>query len=296
VIAPSSPVKPADLEGGLATLQSWGFEARVYPSVRSGRGYLAGTSDRARADDLVAAFADPEVAGILCARGGYGATRLLDKVDWEIVRAHPKVFAGFSDVTSLHLALGKLGLVTFHSPMVGAGLDRLAYNADLLRRELTTTEPFGVIPLPEDGPLVVSLVPGIATGPLVGGNLSLLAATMGTPSEVDTRGRIVLIEDVHEAPYRIDRMLTQLLQAGKLRDAAGIVFGHSPTCEKAPDDRPSLTLRDVLDDLLVPLGLPLVYGFPCGHSPYRATLPLGVHAKLDADQGQITILEAALAE
>jgi muramoyltetrapeptide carboxypeptidase len=294
VIAPSSPVDPADLAAGLAVLEGWGFETRVAPSTRASRGYLAGESDRARADDLLAAFVDPSIAGVICARGGYGATRLLDKIDWTIVAAHPKFFAGFSDVTSLHLALARLGWVTFHAPMVAAGLDRLPYNGEGLRRAMTSTEPLDHVPLPPDGPKLLTVVGGVARGPLVGGNLSLLGATIGTPWEVDTRDSVVLLEDVGEAPYRMDRLLTQLLQAGKLRDAAGILFGDSPTCEQGLKDRPSLTLFEVLEDLLVPLGLPLLYGFPCGHGAHRATLPLGVTVELDATRGSLTVLEAAL--
>jgi muramoyltetrapeptide carboxypeptidase len=294
VIAPSSPVDQNGLAAGLSLLESWEFRVRVYPAVHEGRGYLAGTSDQQRADDFVAAFADPEIAGVICASGGYGATRLLEKIDWSVPEANPKFFAGFSDITSLHLALNRVGLVTFHAPMVSAGIDRSAYNATCFRRALTSREPLGAIPLPDDSPSLTTLVGGVARGPLVGGNLTLIAATLGTPWEIDTRGKILVIEDVDEAPYRIDRMLTQLIQAGKLRDARGILFGDSPTCEKGPEGKPSLTLFEVLEDLLVPLGLPLIYGFPCGHSAYRTTLPLGVEAELDATERRLTIVEAAL--
>jgi len=178
--------------------------------------------------------------------------------------------------------------------MVAAGIDRSAYNADLLHQAMTSTRPLGEILLPDDGPKLLSLVPGVARGPLVGGNLSLICSTLGTPWEIDTRAKIVLPEDVDEAPYRMDRMLGQLLQAGKLRDSAGILFGDSPTCEKATDGKPSLTLHEVLEELLVPLDLPLLYGFPCGHSAYRVTLPLGVQVELDAGRGRLTVLESAL--
>jgi muramoyltetrapeptide carboxypeptidase len=293
VIAPSSGMPAAELEPGLALLHEWGFETRVYPSAYASRGYLAGIDDAGRVADFVAAFTDPSIAGIVCARGGYGATRLLHRINWQQIAEHPKFFVGFSDITSLHLALARLGHVTFHGPMVAAGIDRSAYNANLLRQAMTSLRPLGDIPLPDDGPLLRSVVDGVARGRLVGGNLSLIAATLGTPWEIDTRGKIVLIEDVDEAPYRVDRMLVQLLQAGKLRDARGILFGDSPTCEKGPAGKPSLTLFEVFDDLLVPLRLPLLYGFPCGHSAYRATLPLGVEVELDAGTGTLKVLEAA---
>jgi muramoyltetrapeptide carboxypeptidase len=296
VVAPSSPVDPAELENGVAVLTSWGFEVRIAPSARTGRGYLAGESDRARAEDLTNAFLDPEVAGIICARGGYGASRILDKIDPAALAEHPKFFAGFSDITSLHLALGRHGLVTFHAPMVVAGIDPPAYNGESLRRAMTSTEPLGLYASPEGGPTIRAVVGGRARGRLVGGNLALICAAMGTSWEIDTRDRIVLIEDVNEVPYRMDRMLTQLLLAGKLQDARGIVFGDSPTCENGPEGRPSLTLFDVFEDLLVPLGMPMIYGFPCGHSAFRATLPLGVMAELDADAGSLMVEESALTE
>ena len=294
IVAPSSPVDPEGLAAGLTLLRSWGFETRVMPSVLAARGYLAGIDDRSRAADLMGAFADPSVAGVICARGGYGAGRLLQLIDWQAIAEHPKFFVGFSDVTALHLAFGQLGHVTFHGPMVAAGVDRSAYNADRLHQAMTAARPLGELLVPDDGPKLLSLVPGVARGSLIGGNLSLICATLSTPWEIDTRGKIVLLEDVDEAPYRLDRMLVQLLQTGKLRDAAGILFGDSPTCEKATDGKPSLTLHEVLEELLAPLDLPLLYGFPCGHSAYRATLPLGVQVELDAGRGSLTVLESAL--
>ncbi len=227
--------------------------------------------------------------------------RILDRIDWDLVRAHPKFFCGFSDITALHAAMARrVGLITFHGPMVAAMGEARDYNAAGLRRAMTTSEALGKVEWPDerDGlgvPSPRTIRSGVAEGLLTGGNLSLLCALMGTPYEPDFRGRILLLEEVDEAPYRVDRMLQQLLLAGKLQQAAGILFGDSPTCMAAPDGKGHpLTLTAVLSEWLAPLGIPVLYGFPCGHGPHRATLPLGVPVRLDAEAGSLTVLEAAL--
>lgn len=297
VVAPAGRVNPVALERGLAELRRWGLEPVLGAHVMEARGYLAGTDDQ-RAADLMRAFADDSLAGILCARGGYGCLRLLPRLDWDVIRAHPKVFAGFSDITTLHQAIWKeAGLVTFHAPMVEVhdegGLPE--YNAAGLRAALTGAAYPGPVPLPAGpgAPALRTLVGGRARGRLLGGNLELVTKNIGTRWQLDATGAILVLEEVDEAPYRCDRMLMQLKLAGLLDGVAGIVFGHSPTCEAAPDGRPSLSLLEVLEELLVPLGVPLLYGFPCGHSRYRATLPLGCLAELDADAGRLTVLEPA---
>ncbi|MBP2019204.1 muramoyltetrapeptide carboxypeptidase [Symbiobacterium terraclitae] len=298
VVAPSGPVPAEQLEAGLKRLHAWGYRTVVGDAVLARRGYLAGTDDR-RAEDFNRVWANPAVEAVLCARGGYGAMRILDGIDWERVRRQPKFFCGFSDITVFHLAMAReAGLVTFHGPMVAAFGGAEAYNAAGLRRALQEPGPLGEIPWPDPGeegaPCPLTIRPGVAEGRLAGGNLTLIASLMGTRWEPDFTGCIVLLEDLDEAPYRVDRMLTQLLLAGKLQRAAGILFGDSPTCLQGPPDRPSLTLFEVLEDLLAPLGIPVLYGFPCGHGPHRATLPLGVRARLDAEGAVLTILESAL--
>ncbi len=225
--------------------------------------------------------------------------RLLNRIDWNLIRQNPKFFCGFSDITALHLALQReAGLVTFHGPMVAAFGGAERYNAAGLRRALQETGPLGEVPWPDPAeagaPRPRTIRPGVAEGRLTGGNLTLIVSLLGTPWEPDFTGRIVLLEDVDEAPYRMDRMLVQLLLAGKLQRAAGILIGDSPTCVQEPPDRPSLTLPEVLEELLGPLGIPVLYGFPCGHGPHRATLPLGVRARLDAEAAALTILEPAV--
>ena len=298
VVAPSGPVEADRLADGLVLLNGWGFTTRAMPSTAGGRGYLAGESDAARGAELTACFGDPSVAGILCARGGFGAMRILSHVDWGVVRAHPKLFCGYSDITALHTAIRReAGFVTFHGPLAARQGDepRLhPWTATGLRAALTATEPLGAIIPPADAPPLTAVVGGRATGPLTGGNLTLIAARAGTRWQLDARGCVLLLEDVDEAPYRIDRMLTQLLLAGVLNGVRGVLFGDSPTCDRPPDDPRTFPLLSVLRDRLGGLGIPVLYGFPCGHTPPRATLPLGVTVTLDADAGALTVLEAAL--
>lgn len=299
VVAPSGWVSQTRLAVGIEMLRGWGFEVRVMPAARTGRGYLAGESDEQGAAELSACFADPEIAGIICARGGYGAMRLLPYIDWDAVRANPKVFCGYSDITALHMAIRReAGFVTFHGSMVqrqGDEPELHPWSAASLRRAITATDALGAVASPDDGPRVTTLTSGVAAGPLVGGNLTLAASLCGTPWQLDARGCLLALEDTDEAPYRVDRMLTQLLLADVLDGVQGIIFGDSPTCEpRAGDPRP-VSLVDVLCDRLGPLGVPLVYGFPCGHSPVRATLPLGIRATLDADAGTLALHDPACA-
>ncbi len=304
IVSPSGRVPKERLDEGVALLESWGFRVKVGASVLNGWGYLAGT-DAERAADINAMWADPTVAGVLCARGGYGAMRLLDLLDWDLIRSTPKFFCGFSDITALHAAMEqRAGLITFHGPMVAAVGGAVNYNTDGLRKAMTSAGPLGVIPWPDrpegvgdgedDRAPLVTIRPGVAEGRLTGGNLSLVASLVGTPWEQDLAGRIVVLEDVDEAPYRVDRMLTQLLLAGKLQKAAGIVFGDSISCMRPASDRPTFTLLEVLQDRLGALGIPVFYGFPCGHTAYRATLPFGAGARIDSEAGTLTVTEAAL--
>lgn len=307
LVAPASggPGAAGDLERARAKLAEVGLRTVVGPHALDGRGYLAGR-DEARAADLEAAFADPRIDGVLCVAGGYGALRVVDRLDYELIARRPKVFAGYSDITALHVAIGqRAGLVTFHGPMardigsafraappgerVAAGLGETdgavaaaAFTWEHFVRAVMRAEPLGELRQPSWAPPLEVVVPGRASGPLVGGNLSLLVATLGTPFEVETAGRILLLEDVDEPPYRIDRMLTQLRLAGKLDAAAGFVVAECAGCLPAQTGRPSLTLREVLDDILAPLGKPAVYGLAAGHGMSRFTLPLGVRATVDA--------------
>jgi muramoyltetrapeptide carboxypeptidase len=286
VVAPSGPVPAERLEAGLAVLRSWGLEVEVARHVREVHprlGYLA-ADDAARADDLVRAWRDPGVAAVLCARGGYGAQRVSDLLDWPaLAAAGPKVLVGFSDVTALHQAFGaRLGLSTVHGPVVsslGAG-DR--ESQEHLRRLLLEPEPALVL---ASG--LRALRPGAAEGVLVGGNLALLAAEVGTAGSLPAAGAVAVVEDVAEPPYRLDRLLTQLLRSGWFDDVRGVVVGDLGRTD--PE-----TVRELLLDRLGPLGVPVADGAPFGHEARNLAFPLGVTARLDADAGTLVLRDRPL--
>lgn len=275
------------------------LEARGYRVVRGDHlydqhGYLAGT-DRLRAADFTAMFARPDVDAVFCARGGYGAIRMLEYVDWDSVRANPKLFVGFSDITTLHLALERAcGLVTLYGPMVatlGGALSETAQ--DCFWRMVERAEPFGLYDT--TGAPIRTLVGGKAEGRLAGGCLSICQAALGAPECPDFDGRLVLIEDVGEAAYRIDRMLMHLRRSGAFDRAAGFIVGDATDWDKGLTRPPGIDLSQVWQDVLAPLRKPTVVGFPFGHVPNPLTLPLGCLARLDADAGTVEVLEPAVA-
>ncbi len=299
LIAPSSSIFELwDLEGVAPRLAALGLECKFGRNVRARRGYLAGTEGE-RLADLHAMFADPRVAAVVCLGGGYGTERLLDRIDYGLIRKNPKIFLGYSDITGLHLAFGRLArLVTFHGPVALSALPE--WTLASLKKALFSSEPVGAIDNPpEPDPLSPefprhTVSPGRARGQTVGGNLTLISTTMGTPYEIDAKGKILLLEDTGEAPYRIDRMLVQLRLAGKLADAAGIVWG---TCTDCTPSRSSfeinLSMSELLDDLLGNLGKPVLAGLVFGHTKEKATIPFGVEAELDATARTFRIVEAA---
>lgn len=289
-VAPSRPVAIESVAIATRVLESWGLRATTRWLVPGGRGYLAGQDDGARASAIEGALCDREVAAVWCARGGYGATRLLPRIDWARVKATGRAVAlvGYSDVTALHLGIAQeLGWVTFHGPVAALlEADGPTLTTRGLHQALMSATAAGRLPVPggADGwnPLSCVIRPGRASGPLTGGNLALVASLVGTPWAMQAAGHIVMLEDVSEAPYRIDRMLVQLRQSGALDGCRGIAFGSSPTCERASDDRPSLDLPAVLDELLGDLGVPVTYGWPTGHTAHQWTLPMGGHVTLNA--------------
>lgn len=287
----ASSAVPADrLEPAAASVRAMGLEPVLYPTCRdeTRHGYFAGT-DRQRAEDLHRAFADPEVRGVVCIRGGYGAGRLLPMLDWAEIARHPKPLFGYSDVTALHIALQQCcGLVSYHTPMPStewyAGLDE--FTEDYLRRAL-----FGGLTGPLDmGGAVRTLVPGRAEGPLWGGNLSLVCDSLGTPWEIDTRGKLLFLEDVGEKTYRVDGMLTQLRNAGKFDDCAGVLLGQWVDCPPEDPQR-TLTLEEIFDEVLRPAGKPALAGLACGHALPTMSLPLGAMARMDAEGKTLEVLE-----
>lgn len=273
-------------------LEKHGFRATADDNVTDKFGYLAGSSDQARADAFMRAFTNSQVKGVICAKGGYGAMRILPLLDWGTLKENPKFFCGFSDITALHMAFrAELGLVTYHGgPMPRLGDEAsVAWNDESFFGAMTGESSVGIVSTPQTGPAIETLVGGQAEGIIDGGNLTLLASLTGTRWQMNFADKIMLVEDVSEVPYRIDRSLTQLELSGALEGVRGIVFGDSPTCEKNDEDD-GFTLREVIMDRLGKLGVPLIYGYPCGHTTYRVTVPLGVPARLNADSGILELL------
>lgn len=284
VVAPAGAVDEDGLALGVGLLEDAGFRVRLGAATRKRRGYFAGP-DELRAADLHEMFRDPDIRAILAARGGYGSGRLLPLLDFGLLREHPKIFVGHSDVTFLLAALlQRADVVTFHGPMV-AGFAQQPEAAESLLR-LLCGERVGWHAAAR---FVVQ--PGEAEGPLTGGCLSIVAAGLGTPWALETRGRILFLEDVNERPYRVDRMLTQLRQAGLFDGVAGVVFGEMAGCDPAGDDGP--TVLEVVRDAFAGAPFPVALGLPSGHGSGTFTVPLGVRARLAGDR--LILLESPLA-
>ncbi|WP_420457072.1 S66 peptidase family protein [Rubrivirga sp.] len=294
LVAPAGIVYTrADLDEAVGHLDGLGLRALPGRHVLARDGYFAGT-DAQRAADVTAMFADDRVDAVMAMRGGWGAARALPFVDWDAVRSNPKVLCGFSDNTSLLLATyARAGLVTFHGPNASSDLDgfsgesfrRVVMDADAATLRTSTT--------PLSGPATITS--GRATGPLVGGNLSVLVSLVGTAWLPDLAGHVLFVEDIGEGIYRIDRMLTQLGQAGLLADLAGFVFGACPRCD--PDSGPvdGFTLDEVVRQHVGPLGVPAFQGAAIGHTSRKLTVPLGAEAEIDADAGTLRLLAPAVA-
>ncbi len=302
VVAPGYCIDEDDqIHAALETVASLGFRVKAGEHLFARHGYFAG-DDAGRAADLMTMFADPEVAGIICLRGGYGCSRLLPRLDFDLIRRNPKVLVGYSDVTALLNPIhARTGLVTFHGPIADQTFS--AYTLAELRKvviegqagvTLGAAPPFEAAPgKVERTNRVVTLAPGRATGRLMGGNLTLLAHLAGTPFAPATRGAILFLEDVQERVYSIDRMLTQLWLAGQLQQAAGIVLGKFTEVPPARHAH-QFTLEQVLRDRFENLGVPVVRGLMIGHVADQTTLPIGCQVELDADAQTLTLLETAV--
>jgi len=297
ITATSSPVNEAKLIAGIKILESMGLKPYTLDSCHKTHDYLAGT-DSIRLKDLHTAFKDKHTKAVFAARGGYGAARLLPHIDYNLIKNNPKIFVGFSDVTALHIVFNQIcKLVTFHGPMPGANLNeetspitleslrQAIFGRDgegdkgtvlLSRRIIETEEPSPCLHPCLHCLLNIHDLPYLSntqkhknlTAPITGGNLSIVAASLGTPYEIKTRGRILFLEEIDEAPYRVDRLFLQLKQAKKFSDAEGIILGDfSPETTK--------TLETAINELILTESKPLICNFPCGHTSPTLTLPLG---------------------
>ncbi|WP_173917204.1 LD-carboxypeptidase [Halobacillus sp. Marseille-Q1614] len=287
VIAPASPPNLANLHKAIPFFNSLGLHVKIAPHVSSKYGYLSGT-DEERLYDLHLMFSDRTVDAVFCAGGGYGTSRIADQIDYKLIKQNPKIFWGYSDITFLHTAIRqKAGLVTFHGPMLSSDIGKddfdpfstLMFNQLFHPTELTYTEAVNSLH---------TLSEGEASGELVGGNLSLIVNSIGTPYEINTKGKLLLIEDVGEEPYRIDSFLSQLKLSGKLAEAAGIVVGDFKDAEpKKRED--SLSLEEVFDHYFSGLDGPVLSGFKIGHCLPHYAVPLGPKAELSSKTKTLTI-------
>ena len=274
LLAPASPAAETALAPALALVERLGLQPVVYPSCygETRRGYLA-AADARRAEELHSAFSDRSVQGVWCIRGGYGCHRILPLLEETVFRNNPKWFGGYSDITALHIYFNQVcGFQTYHCPMPAAEPEPDPYTLNWLKKALFGGLS-GEVSNPADQPWQV-LAPGYARGPLCGGNLSLAAASLGTPWELDTRGKILFLEDVGEKTYRIDAMLTQLRNAGKFRQCAGVLLGGWTDCQPE-DPGKSLSLRQIFTELILPAGKPVMMDLACGHCTTTLSLPMG---------------------
>ncbi len=291
IVAPASNIKRTDLEAGCAALRRAGYNPFYLDSILAQDLYFAGSLKR-RVDELHHMFSNDDVRALVCARGGYGTNYLLSALDLKIIEAHPKIFVGYSDITSLLTFFTAAGLVTFHGPMTAKdwahedGVNLPSWNA-----AVSGAAPWDV-PMNAEAQ---ALVEGDAQGVLNGGCLSILVSSLGTPNEIQTAGTILFLEDIAAKPFQIDRMLMQLKLAGKFEEVRGIVFGEMPGCVQSANQ--GYTLQDVVTRIVGDLGAPVVFGLRSGHvTAGNMTLPFGVQARLTVNSGKmgLRILESAV--
>lgn len=291
IIAPASPSDKNLIDKCIASLNELGLKVVIGESCLSEHGFLSGTDD-IRANDINCMFADKNIKGIFALRGGYGCARLLDLIDFKLIKKNPKIFIGYSDITALHIAINqKSKLITYHGPMISTelikGLDE--YSADYYKKFIFEHEKIEDLLNPEGNSLEI-INNGIASGELIGGNLSLICSSLGTKYEINTKNKILFLEEVDEVPYKVDRMLTHLKQSGKLKEANGIILGAFTNCI-APNNKKSLSLQEVFNEIILPLKKPTISNLACGHCLPTLTLPLGEKVLLDANNKKIKILK-----
>ncbi len=288
VVTPASPIKSEVMEKGLDILRSKGYNFKFMPHVLDGATHLAG-SDQNRAADLMQAFQDPEVDAVFCSRGGYGCARLFPYIDLDLMAQSGKVLMGFSDITTLHLALNRRGTVTYHTPMAMT----LAYDRQPWVYESFFNLLMGITTSPADATTADCVISGKVTGEVIGGCMCLLCDSIGTPEELDVKGKILVIEDVDEMPHRIDAMMTHLLNCGKLQECSGILLGEMTRTDDHVDKAiGGATWREIVTERLLSVGVPCAINFPFGHMSTMLSLPFGIQAELDADKGTLTYLES----
>jgi len=297
LVTPASSITKVQLEETVHKLTNLGYRVYYQDSVLDEYGYLAG-KDTERAAEIMHMFSNKEVDAVLCVRGGYGAIRILDLLDYDLIKQNPKLLLGYSDITALHAAIyKKTGLVSFHSPMGVSDFNSFSINAFIqvvaeananykynYKREENT------VGNPEFDTYTISS--GVAEGELSGGNISVLDSIIGTVYEPDFKDKLVYLEEIEEKTYKVDKMLFHLLAATNLKQASGIVLGVFKDCNV--NEEPGISLRQALDDLLKPLNIPIAYGLPFGHINNKITIPFGIKARMNANEATLELLEKAV--
>lgn len=293
LVAPASHANREDIDKSIKYLKKLGFNIKIADNIYLKDYSYAGSDDK-RAEGINKMFENEEVDAIFCIRGGYGVHRILDKIDYESISKNPKIFMGYSDITALHIAINNnSNLITFHGPMTVSdmkdGLDDFSFESF----ENTLMSGGEIIDLvnPKDEKIKV-LSKGKACGILTGGNLALIAGTIGTPYEIDSKDKILFIEDIGEFTFKIDRMLMQLKLAGKLDELKGIILGDFNNCKK--QDEGDASLMEVFEDLLLPLNIPIISNVKSGHCTPNITLPMGALVEIDTDKNEIKIIESVV--
>ncbi len=300
LIAPGSYITEKELQNSVTNLSDLGFQVTFSEKLMLQHGYFSGT-DQQRAEDLMDMFERDDVDAIMCVRGGYGCARILPLLDYSVIKKHPKILVGYSDVTALLYGIfKKTGLITFHGPVSTSTFNEFSVHnfKKVLMSPETTTKFFNANP-PSDENIygVKTIVDGKAKGRLVGGNLSIMVSLIGTKYDVDYSGKIIFIEEIGEEPYRIDRMLTQLIQADKFRNVSGVMMGIFSKCEPKeidPSFSKSFSLIEVLNERFSNFRVPVIYGMSFGHIKDKFTIPFGALAELSATEQTFTLLESAV--
>jgi len=297
LITPSSSIKPGQLEDTIKKLEGLGYRVYYKKSVLDEYGYFAG-KDIDRAAELMHMFLNKEVDAIFCVRGGYGTIRILELLDYDVIRQNPKLLLGYSDITALHAAIyKKTGLVSFHSPLGVSDFNSFAltsFNSVIVEPKENYKYDYRREKKTGDNPEfdIYTISPGKAEGELVGGNISVLDSMIGSGFEPDFEGKIVYLEEVEEKTYKVDKMLFHLLSSTNLKLAAGIVLGVLKDCNV--NEEPRISLKQVLEDLLEPIGIPVSYGLSFGHIDYKITIPFGIRGRMNAEDNSLELIERAV--
>ena len=300
VVSPASPSENrSEIIRATETLEEMGYKVVIGKNVNKQKGFVAATEDE-RAEDMNFMFKSDEIDAVFVTQGGYGSAQIINKLDYEAISRNPKIFTGFSDIASLHLAIQKFsGVTTFHGPGMARfnSEDLTEYTKKQFFKAVASAEPVGEIVTADPKKWLNTIVPGVCEGDIIGGNMTLVCASLGTPYEIDCKGKILMLEELDTEPWTIDHMMSHLRNAGKLDDAAGFLIGECKDCvpfAHNPGYYCDTSLEDVLDYYLKPLGKPALYGLPLGHTDDLATIPMGVRCRLDAGEKRFIVLESGV--